>query len=98
MRVYGPAQPGTSDAVIYTAPYPVRITDIWFCNTTAAAATLRLDLNSSGAATRILPDVSVAANTAFVFNGDYDLEAGDTLRARQGTANACTMTITGVRA
>ena len=105
--MYGPAQPGTSGAVLYTAPtYDSNVTtpsatavikEILLCNTTGLTATVTLGINGVAAANQIIPTVSVAANDTKVISGlDTMLTQGDTINGMQGTANAITVTISGV--
>jgi len=95
MRLYGPAQPTTSDTVLYTAPSATWITHIWAANTSGSAATLTLDVNTAGVAYRLVPTISIPANTVFVIEGRYYLDAAEIIRGLQGTSGAITVHIIG---
>ncbi len=98
-RMYGPAQPGTANATLYTAPATgAVIRHIQVMNTTASAATISLAINGTAA---------TAANCVyFTFSvpaGGYEekscfipLGNADTIQGLQGTASALTVTIGGV--
>lgn len=99
-RIYGPAQPGTTNATLYTVPSAttVVVRNIHICNTTATAATISLAINA--AATTVancwLDDFSIPAGSSYDWSGFLHLSAADTLQALQGTASALTVTISGV--
>ena len=98
-RIYGPAQPGTTNATIYTVSTgTVVVRNIHICNTTAAAATISLAIDASAAtaANCWLSALSVPANSSYDWSGFLHLDNADTLQALQGTASALTMTISGV--
>lgn len=99
-RIYGPAQPGTTNATLYTvgSTATVVVRNIHICNTTATAATINLAINGSAAtaANCWLEEFSIPANSAYDWSGFLHLSANDTLQALQGTASALTLTISGV--
>ncbi len=99
-RIYGPAQPGTTNATLYTVPAAttVVVRNIHVCNTTAANATISLATNGTAAtaANCWLTALSVPANSSYDWSGFLHLSATDTLQALQGTASALTVTISGV--
>jgi len=108
IRLYQ-GQPGTAEAKIYTAPgqttaNPNGATTIVktaiICNTTAAAATLSLWAAPSGgsvaAGSALYLDFSVAAGDTVIADLEQYLMGGDYLAAAQGTADALTLTISGV--
>lgn len=99
-RIYGPAQPGTGNAVIYTVPAAttVVVRNIHICNTTANNATISLAIDASAAtaANCWLSALSIPGNSSYDWSGFLHLDAADTLQALQGTASALTVTISGV--
>lgn len=99
-RIYGPAQPGTTNATLYTVPASttVVVRNIHVCNTTATAATISLAINGTAAtaANCWLTALSIPANSSYDWSGFLHLSTADTLQALQGTASALTMTISGV--
>lgn len=96
MRLYGPAQPTTSDAIIYTAGRDVRVQKLLVANTTGAEASLTLALGTTATAANLLvPAKTFGANSLTVVDLDLDLVSGEALHAKQGTLNALTITIVG---
>lgn len=99
-RIYGPAQPATTNATLYTVPAltTVVVRNIHICNTTATAATINLAIDAAAttAASCWLEELSIPANSVYDWSGFLHLDAADTLQALQGTASALTMTISGV--
>ena len=98
-RLYGPAQPGTTNATIYTVSAgTVVVRNIHICNTTATAATISLAINASAAtaANCFLSALTIPANGTLDWSGFLHLSTADTLQALQGTASALTVTISGV--
>lgn len=99
-RIYGPAQPGTTNATLYTvgAAATVVVRNIHICNTTANDATISLAINGTAAtaANCWLSALSVPSNSSYDWSGFLHLSAADTLQALQGTASALTVTISGV--
>lgn len=94
-------QPGTADTLLYTVPGSTTtgIRGIHIANTTASAATITLGLNSGAAlaaANHFLSAVSIPANSSYDWTGLQVLEAGETIRALQGTSSALTVHISGV--
>jgi len=98
-RMYGPAQPATSNATLYTAPAGGGVVrNIHVCNTTAVPATFSLAINGSAAtvanciyATFYVPAYGVHDASVSIVLGN-----GDTIQGLQGTASALTVTISGV--
>lgn len=78
----------------------VILKQVLLANTAAAAATVSISLvpsgGTAGAANRIVPTVSVAANSVAAIDMSQVMEAGDFLSAVQGTLGAITVTISGV--
>ena len=98
-RVYGPAQPGTSNATLYTSTgVTTAIRNIHICNTTGSAATISIGINgtSATAANCILSAFSIPANGVHDWSGFMWLASGDTITGLQGTSSALTVTISGV--
>lgn len=99
-RVYGPAQPGTGNATLYTVPGATTtvIRNIHITNTTASAATISLAINGTAAtaANCWLYTLSIPANGAYDWSGFLALAATDTLQGLQGTGSALTVTVSGV--
>ena len=98
-RIYGPAQPGTTDSTIYTVSTgTVVVRNIHICNTTASDATISLAIDASAAtaANCLLSGLTIPANSAYDWSGFLHLDNADTLHALQGTASALTVTISGV--
>ena len=99
-RIYGPAQPGTSNATLYTVPAvtTVVVRSIHVCNNTASAATISLAINGTAAtaANCWLSALSIPANSVFDWSGFMHLSAADTIQGLQGTASALTVIISGV--
>ena len=99
-RIYGPAQPAATNAVIYTVPSltTVIVRNIHICNTTTAAATINLAINATAttAANCWLEAFTIPGDSVYDWSGFLHLSAADTLQALQGTASALTVTISGV--
>jgi hypothetical protein len=98
-RIYGPAQPGTSNATLYTSTgVTTAIRHIRICNTTGTAATITLAIagTSATAANHIYSAFSVPANGVEDWSGFMWLASGETLTGLQGTTSALTVTISGV--
>lgn len=99
-RVYGPAQPGTSNGTLYTVPADTQliVRSIHACNTTGASATLSLAINGTAAtaANCWLEAYPVQADDTYDWSGMLVLEAADTIQGLQGTSGAITVTISGV--
>lgn len=98
-RLYGPTQPATTNAVIYTVPastYTI-IKEIIVTNTTATAALISIAINGTAAtaANCILEQKSVPADNVEVYALSTVLNAADTLQALQGTTSALTVTLSG---
>lgn len=105
MATYTPKQmyvgvPGTSDALLYTAPATGAIVkEIIVTNTTGTAASLTLGLASGAAlaaANWIIPAVLYAANSITVIPLSEVLGNVHTIRALQVTSNAITLHISGL--
>jgi hypothetical protein len=99
-RIYGPAQPGTTNGTSYTVPgsTTVIVRNIHICNTTASVATVSLAINGTAAtaANCWLSALSIPPNGSYDWSGFLHLSAADTLQGLQGTSGALTVTISGV--
>ena len=98
-RLYGPAQPGTTNSTVYTVSSgTVVVRNIHICNTTASAATISLAINGSAAtaANCWLNGLSIPGNSSYDWGGFLHLDNADTLQALQGTSSALTVVISGV--
>lgn len=95
VRVYGPAQPGTSTGVLATVPTSKRwvIKQIVMANTTNTAATITLGLNGTAAADQVVPEITVQPNTVETLDCSIVLETTETIDGLQGTSAAVTVTI-----
>lgn len=100
VRIYGPAQPGTSNGTLYTVGVneTTVVRNIHVMNTTGTAATLSLSINGTAAtaANCFLYALSVPANSTYDWSGFLTLEGADTLQGLQGTGSALTVTISAV--
>lgn len=99
-RVYGPAQPGTGNATLYTVPGATTAVfrGIHITNTTGSAATISLAFNGTAAtaANCFLYQFSIPASGSYDWSGFQTLATGDTLQGLQGTASALTLTVSAV--
>lgn len=95
--LYGPAQPTTATAVLYTAPNPGKaiVKQIILANTTTSATSLTLGIGGTSAAVQIIPDTSISANDVRFFPVMIPLTSAQTINGLQPTAGAVTATITG---
>ena len=96
-------QPGTGDTLLYTAPAltTTYVRSIHICNTTGTARTVTLGLNSAAAlaaANHFISAVTIPPNGTYDWSGNQVLEAGQTIRALQENATACTFHISGIEA
>lgn len=100
-------QPGTSATTLYTAPAnttnqpapyaTAEVKSITLANTTASAATITIGINGTAAANLVVPTITVNPNDVKILDGlNWALNANDTLQALQGTANAITVTVSGI--
>ncbi len=98
--VYGPAQPGTTNATLYTVPgsTTAHLKTIHVMNTTGSAATINIAFNGTAAtqANCFLYQFSVPANGTYNWNGTISLDAADTIQGLQGTSAALTVVISAV--
>lgn len=91
-------QPGTVTGVLFTVDAARRVTikQVTLANTTALPATVTLGVNATTAAARVVPGVSIPANTIVVVDMTLVLEAAEAIHGLQGTASAITVQISGV--
>lgn len=97
-RFYGPAQPGTSAATIYTVPGSTTsiLRHMRIANTTGTSATITMSIGADAAATRIFDAVSIPGDSVLDWSGFMVMDAAEILQAFQGTSSALTVTISGV--
>lgn len=99
-RVYGPAQPGTGNATLYTVPGATTATirNIHITNTTGTAANISLAINGTAAtaANCFLYQFSIPANGSYDWSGFLVLATTDTLQGLQGTGSALTLTVSAI--
>lgn len=101
-RLYGPAQPGTTNATLYTSAASTQtiVKSVTLVNTTGTAATITLAINgtSDTAANHWLLSAYSVPPNGFVHIPVWEvLEATDTIQGKQGTSAAITATISGVK-
>ncbi len=93
---------GTGETTVYTAPALTTtiVTQIVVANVTTTAATTSLSLVPSGGAAgdgnRLYKNLMVPANSITVIDLKQVMATGDFISIQQGTASACTTTISGV--
>lgn len=97
-RLYGPAQPTTSAATLYTVPTAKKTTLelIHVVNTTASIATITLSIGIDAAATRLLSAYSIPANGILTLPVAVTLVAAEIIQGLQGTSGALTITLNGI--
>lgn len=100
-RLYGPAQPGTSNATLYTAPGSgarVAVRGLEIMNTTDLDATISLAVGGSAAtqANCWFYLFNVPPKARYSWSGLLVIESAETLQGLQGTASALTVIISGV--
>jgi hypothetical protein len=97
-RIIGPILLTNSSVTLYTVPGSTKaiVRNIIIANTSATAATARLSIGADAAGTRILPEVSIPANSVYDWSGFLVLNAGDTIRGQSGTTNVLAITVSGV--
>ncbi|BDG48763.1 hypothetical protein [Parageobacillus sp. KH3-4] len=95
-------QPGTSLETLYTVPTNTKtiVKQIVLSNTTGTDANVTIHFvpngQVAGNGNKIFSALTVTANNTGIFDLSAVLEAGDTIQAVQGTANAITIHISGV--
>lgn len=95
-------QAGTSETTQYTVPASTStiLKEIVIANTTGSAATIAVSLVASGgtagASNRVIPTVSIAANTLVSLTFNQVLATGGFISTIAGTATALTLTASGV--
>lgn len=98
-RLYGPAQPSTSNGTLYTAPAAGAVVlNIHITNTTTADATISLGIAGSAAtaANQFLSTKTVPANGGtYDWSGFLALGNAETIQGVQGTSSALTVIISG---
>jgi len=105
-QVFQSAPTTVTDVAVFTATVRTEILSIFMANTTASAATARVyhdnDGSTMSAATALLYDISIAANTTCILEagelfGGINVAPTGTIGVGTGTANAITFTGYGVR-
>lgn len=100
VRLYQ-GQPGTTATTLYTVPAAtdVKVTEVVFCNTSGATATVTLSAIASGgtagATNRLFNALDVASNETVVVELATYLTAAGFLSAQQSTSGAITVTVSG---
>lgn len=98
-------QPGTTEETIYTVGTgnthtKVKAFEVVLANVATSDATISLSKVKSGIvagnANRIIPNVTIGANSTAIITFNQAMVTGDFLSAIQGTASAITVTISGV--
>ncbi len=107
-RLFRSRPTNTTDVLAFTASVGTEITRLLVCNNTGSAATFRVYHLPTGVSASALDyalwyDVSVAANTTFLFGGDggnagIHLEEGESIVVRSGTGNSLGFHAYGVTA
>lgn len=92
----------TSAATVYTVTAPKTkgvIKQILVSNTSASTATVTLHivpaLGAASAANKIIPEVSLAANSVITFDVTQVMEVGETLRALASAATSVNLIVSG---
>ncbi len=92
----------TTETTVYTVPGSTTtlVKQIVVANVTSSAATLSISIIASGGTAgdtnRIAKDVSMAANSLTAIDLNQVMAAAGFISLKQGTASACTTTISGV--
>jgi hypothetical protein len=96
-RLYGPAQPTTIAATLYTVPTAKKTTLelIHVVNTTASIATITLSIGADAVATRLLSAFSIPANGILTLPGTWSMIAAEVIQGLQGTSGALTIVLNG---
>ena len=86
--------PGTTSAILYSVPGSTKtiVKCLVFSNKTASEATITINFAGVG----LVNAYKVAANDTVVLDLSLVLEAGETITALQGTANAVNLHLSGV--
>jgi hypothetical protein len=95
-RLAGPNAIDSSEETLFTSNGISIIRNIHIANTTASGATIKMSIGADAAGTRFMSDVRVEAYSMYDWSGFLVLGNGETLRATGGTANALTVTVSGV--
>lgn len=106
MPVFTPArlaqtnEASTTETTVYIADAPTLLKQVVVANVTAADATTSLSLvptgGTAGVGNRLYEQVTVPARSTLHFDFAQEMAVGDFLSVKQGTASACTTTISGV--
>ena len=91
-------QPGTTSTLLHTVASGKKtiVKNILLCNTTSSDATVSMYFGTATASNQVLNAYTVKANDTVLVELSGVLDAGDTIRALQGTSGAVTLHVTGV--
>lgn len=97
-RFVGPTLLTNTTATLYTVPALTIaiLRNIHIANTSGTAATVKLSIGVDAAGSRLLGDLSVAANGTYDWSGFMPVAAAETIRGHSGTTNVLAITISGV--
>lgn len=97
-RVVGPILLTNSSVTLYTVPASTQaiLRHIRIVNTSVTAATATLSIGADAAGTRIVPGVSIPANSIYDATFFMVMNAAETLRGQSGTTNVLTITVSAV--
>jgi hypothetical protein len=91
-------QPGTASTLLHTVSSGKKtiVKNVLICNTTSTAANLSLYFGTATASNQMLNAYNVRANDTVLIEMSGVLDAGDVIRALQGTSGALTIHVSGV--
>lgn len=97
-RLIGPTVLANAAATLYTVPTgsTVIVRHIRVANTTGGAVTATLSIGADAAGTRLLPALSVAANSVYDWTGFLVVNSAEIIQGFAGAATSLTITISGV--
>jgi hypothetical protein len=98
VRLFGPAQLGSSPSDLYTVPTGTRaeLRQISVSNPTGSTVDFTLSIGADGTATRLYDDYPIAADSSDNFKAADVLEAGEKIQAYAGTGAALVLTVGGI--
>lgn len=90
---FGPLVVGVASTTLFTAGAKTYLRDLELANETALdVPDVFVSIGVDGAGKRLLPGVTIKANTVISWGGVQVLEPGDVLTSKAGTAAAVTAT------
>lgn len=97
-RIIGPILLTNSSVTLYTVPSSTQaiVRLIHIANTSGTAATVKLSIGADAAGTRLLGDLSIAANGTYDWSGFLPVAAAETIRGQSGTTNVLNITVSAV--